>query len=590
MGNYRRYLLVAALLSLIAFGCGKIDHKNAVAVIDGEYVITVDEFLYRYERALVNTPQEQGPIIDNYDDARLFLDKIITGRLLEIEAEERGYDDEYLRKTVGGFRANLLRDKLREDIRNGIRLNDTRLSRFYRALGERRFVRVIFAGDAKAIETAKKELDREVPFTEVASIYNEDPELRSSGGDVGTPVIYDGGFFARRVFTIEDEGDFTDVIYSQKDNGYLIIQLTAKEPYDAGSLPEYSLIKADIRAELLDIETEKWLYKLLDDRFETAEVEYNEEVYEAFFSLPQKELRERYSRKGVVVCTADGEPVYFDEWFEGVGVQSGMSDPALDDFKRKQPTSIKELMDNRLNLFIRSVLVLAEAEERGLDRRGDFVREVNDFRAGLLIDRLNDEVFVSALPLPTNDERLQYFETNVSEFTTPEKMSGYYFLTDGEEIALNYYNRVRSGEDIVRVISAIGVNNDSNIKAGFFDIYRDATVADTPLDITSEANPLLSEYAFEYGEGTLSPLVNLEDGRFLFFVNFAYTPYSEPDINDPATLKKINDQLYSEMHGSSTTDYKYKLWFEELRDKRRIDISEAGLMNAFRKIQNQYKM
>jgi hypothetical protein len=583
MKPWRLYLLITAFLSVFLYGCSNTGQKDAVAIIDGKYVITVDEFLYRYERAVKNSPEGQRPKIENYEDAEAFLGRIITGRLLEIEAEKRGYDDEVLRKSVSDFSDNLLRDKLREDVTGEICIGETDVLRFYRALGELRSVRVIFSEDAAVVKTAKKELDFGVPFAEAASVYNDDPGLRSNGGDIGAPVIYDGGFFARRVFSIEDEGGFTGVIYSPEDGGYLIIQLTEREPNDAASLPEFASIKTEIWGELLDIETEKRLNELLDNRMENAEVVYNEEVYEAVFSLSQRDLRERFSRKGVVVCAADGEPVYFDEWFEGVGPQTGMGDRALDDFKRMQPSGFKELMDKRLNLFVRAALALAEAKERGLDRRRDFVRLVGDYRAELLIDRLNDEVIGRTVPLPNEGERRRYFDTNSPEFTTHEKISGFYVLTDDEEIASTCYDRVVVGEDIVKAASGLDVSKDGT-QTGFFDIYGNPSAGRSQPPVTSDSGRILKEYVFDFASGPLSPVINLGDGRFLFFANFVYTPYSEPDIDDLRVITRINEKLLEEKSVDPSVERKYKLWFEEIRDQHDIDVYERGLKNALKEI------
>ena len=168
-------------------------------------------------------------------------------------------------------------------------------------------------------------------------------------------------------------------------------------------------------------------------------------------------------------------------------------------------------------------------------------------------------------------------------------MSGFYVAATDEGVISEVYNRVRAGDDIVRLASEISkpgemLGKGYPVEAGFFDIYKDPTIAESHSVPRTTIKPILNETVFGYRAGQVSPLIDIGDGSYLFFVNFKYTPYSEPKLNQPGAVSKINQRLYEEISTGPVAEFKYDLWFDNLQDKHVIDINEAGLKKAIEKI------
>ena len=82
-----------ASLVLIVAGCVP-THESVVATIDGEYEIAASDLEYYYERGLaVGQWSGEGDVGQTLRD---ILEAAIDGKVLELEAEERGYAEDQL--------------------------------------------------------------------------------------------------------------------------------------------------------------------------------------------------------------------------------------------------------------------------------------------------------------------------------------------------------------------------------------------------------------------------------------------------------------------------------------------------------------
>jgi hypothetical protein len=152
-----------------------------------------------------------------------------------------------------------------------------------------------------------------------------------------------------------------------------------------------------------------------------AKIEVNREAYDAVIKGKLADAKEKYNRTGQVISTVGGVAVYFESWYEGMPLQFGMSEEGLEEFKTKEPEQFKKMMDDRLKALEDDALLEFDAIQSGADKEADFVRDLNRFRAGKMVDRIYDDVFLPTIPETTEAEIKEYFENHKDEFQDLER-------------------------------------------------------------------------------------------------------------------------------------------------------------------------
>ncbi len=598
----------AAALAWVAFtasgcgGCGY-DENKVIADIGGKRTVTVGDFVYHYKRAVEMAPPQDKPVINTFDDAKDFLDDIIISRVLELEAEELGYgDDEQLKKDVETYRSNLLRERARGKIEDTVKVTEAEILDYYNKNKEWRRVSFLMCDKKGQAEKAHAELDAGKAWNDVVKKYSVFEQNKDQGGVVPEDFYYSGDNVSRTVYETE-VGKYTPVIEVETGDMWLVFRVDKKVP---GQKDEYAQVKDGIRESIkgqkLNLKMMEHVAKLREE----AEIVVNREAYDAVMKGKLTDAKEKYNRKKQPISTAGGVPVYFESWFEGMPLQFGMSEEALDEFKSKEPEEFKKVMDERLKALEDDALLEFDAVRSGVDKEADFIRDLNRFRAGKMVDRIYDEVFVPTIPEITEAEVKEYFENHKDEFQDIERadvefvampkkaeaeavrakvMAGEDFMAASGEFAEKYFKdleeRVEPGQEPPRSEMPM---------ADFFSVPKDPGSPEptAPMGPEGGVAPLVEELrprVFKLKKGDVSEVFKLKDGRWAFFRYVEYSPFVQHTLEEEEYYERAEQGAYREKLASPEVDRKCQAWFEELRDKFNVEIDEGALKMAYKKVQ-----
>ena len=611
----KKVIIVTALAAVLAWvaltssgcgGCGYDENKAIVTISDKGSVkrgITVGDFVYHYKRAVELAPPQDKPVINTFDDAKDFLDDIIISRVLELEAENLGYgDDKQLKKDVEVYRSNLLRERTRTNIEDAVKVTEAEILDYYNKNKEWRRVSFIMCDKKDQADKASAEIKAGKPWNEVVAKYSVFDQNKDQGGRMTDDFYYTGDNVSRAVYETE-VGKYTPAVETETGDLWLIFRVDEKVP---GQKDEYAQVKDNVRNSIKSYKANVKMAELLAKLREEANIEVNQEVYDAVMKGKLADAKEKYNRTGQVISTVGDVPVYFESWFEGMSLQFGMSEETLDEFKGKEPEEFKKMMDGRLKALEDDALLEFDAIRSGADKEADFVRDLNRFRAGKMVDRIYDDVFVPTIPEVTVAEIQEYFENHKDEFQDLERADVEFIAMPKKEEAEGVRAKMVAGEDFM---AAANEYSEKYFEAAnetaepgkepprselptvdFFSVPREPSAPDptAPMGPEGGVAPVVDEIrprVFGAKKGDVSEVFKLKDGRWAFFRYVEHTPFLQHTLEEESYYEVAEQGAYREKMASPEVDRKCQAWFEELRDKFNIEIDDGALKMAFKKVQ-----
>jgi peptidyl-prolyl cis-trans isomerase C len=589
-----------ALSGLACSGCGY-DEKKAVATLDGKNVITVGDFVYHYKRAVEMAPPQDKPVINTYDDAKEFLDDLITSRVLEMEADRLGYGkDPNLTREVDNYRSAQLKDKVRQRTADQIKVTEAEILDFYNKNKEFRRVSFIVCDKKAPADKAYAELVRGRPWNDVVKTYSVNVDNKDKGGEFPTPVPYTGDNVSRAVYATA-VGKFTPVVALESGDSWLIFRVDKKVP---GDKQEYAKVKDAIRQNIRDYRTEMKIRELVRKLRKEAKITVNQELYDAVIKGSVADAAAKYDRKGKFIADVGGVPVHFDTWFEGMYYQIRMDPAAVDEYKKREPAAFKRLMDDRLRVFEDDALLEYEGIRSGIAKDPEFVREVNKFRAGMMVDRLYNEVFVPTVPAITDADIQRYFDAHKAEFQDPERAEVAIFISPDRAAIDKFLAQAKTAANIEDVGKAFA----EAFPPPVMPAGGAATAAAPPENKRSLADyvlipkvpqptapgapgaepPLIGELrprVFAAKEGDVVGPFQIRDGRWAFFKFAKHNLLVQHTLAELPVADRCKAEAKNEKLASPEVDRKCQAWFKALRAKRKIVIDESALKMAFKKVQ-----
>lgn len=600
-------VLAAALLWVGATlsgcgGCGY-DEKRPVATIDGKETITVGDIVYHYKRAVEMAPPQDKPVINTFDDAKDFLDDIVTARVLEMEAEALGYgDDENLKKEIDTHRSNLLRERAREKIEDSVKVTEAEILDHFNKNKEWRRVSFIVCDKEDQADKAYAELKAGKPWVEVVKKYTIREENKDKGGKEEQDVWYYGDNVSRAVYDIE-VGKYTPVVEGEGGEQWFIVRVDEKVP---GLKEEYAKVKDkfrnDIKGYKVSVKTLEHLEKL---RKET-DIKVNRKAYDALMKGDVADAKEKYNRKGVAVSDVGGVPVYFESWYEGMPLQLGIPEDGIEEFRRKEPERYKKAMDDRLKALENDALLEYDAIRSGVDKEENFIRDVNRFRASKLVDQFYDKVFVATIPEVTEGDIKEYYENHIQEFQDLERADVHLVAFPDKAEVEKVRGEVAAGGDISAVAG-------ERVGKFWTALEEKGELKEPPAPEKTPLSEIVMVYketeASKTGTGTgpggagatlageirprvlkakkddVSEVFKLKDGRWAFFKYVEYSPFVQHTLDEEEYRGMAESGAQREKITSPEVDNKCKAWFAELRDKHEIDVDEGALKMAYKKVQ-----
>jgi hypothetical protein len=584
-------------------GCGY-DEKKPIATIDGKNLITVGDFVYHYKRAVEMAPPQDKPVINTFDDAKDFLDDIITSRVLEVEAEALGYGDaENLKSELEMYRSNLLRERMRNKIAEEVKVTEAEILDYYNKNKEFRRVSFIMCNRKDQADKAYAELQAGKPWNDVVKEYSIFEDNRDQGGKLPDDFFYSGDNVSRAVYETA-VGKYTPVIETENKDVWLIFRVDEKVP---GQKDEYAKVKDNIRDSIkqykVDMKMKEHIAKVRKD----APIKVDKGLYDAMMTDGIAEIREKYNRKGEVISRIGDVPVYFDSWFEGLFLQLNMSEGKADEFKRDEPEQFKKVMDDRLRALEDDALLEYDAVTSGVDKDEDFIRDLNRFRAGKMVDRIYEDVFLPTIPKVTEGEIAEYFENHKHEFQEQERADVYLVAFPDKATLEEVYAKAKAGGDVVaisgeymeKIVNALAEAGklDEEPAPGEVPIASLVSVnkepPPTPPGPTTAAegqgeDPIVSELrarVFKVKKGEMSDVFKLKDGRWAFFKYWEYYPFVQHTLEEENIAQAARDGAEREKLASPEVDRRCQAWFDDLRAKHKIEIDDSALKMAYKKVQ-----
>ncbi len=606
----KKFIIVAAAAALACValtssgcsGCGY-DENEVIAAIGDKSAVTVGDFVYHYKRAVEMAPPQDKPVINTFDDAKDFLDDIIISRVLELEAEKLGYgDDKQLKKDVETYRSNLLRERARGKVEDTIKVTEAEILEYFNKNKEWRRVSFLMCDKKGQADKAYAELEAGKPWNDVVKKYSTFEQNKDQGGVMPEDFYYSGDEVSRAVYEAE-VGKYTAVVEVETGDMWLIFRVDKKVP---GQKDEYAQVKDGIRnsikSQKVNLKMVEHVAKLRKD----AEIEVNRDAYDAVIKGKLADAKEKYNRKGQVISSVGGVPVYFESWFEGMPLQLGMSEETLDVYKSKEPEEFKKVMDERLKSLEDDALLEFDAIRSGADKESDFIRDLNRFRAGKMVDRIYDEVFVPSIPETSEAEIKEYFENHKDEFQDIERADVEFVAMPKKAEAEAVRAKVMTGEDFMAAAGEYAEKYFAELEekgepgqeppraempmVDFFSVPREPVAAEAAPPIGPEGGvaPLVNEIrprVFKAKKGDVSEVFKLKDGRYAFFRYVEYSPFVQHTLDEEEYYEKAEQGAYREKLASPEIDRKCQAWFEELRANFTIEIDDGALKMAYKKVQ-----
>ncbi|UCE26903.1 MAG: peptidyl-prolyl cis-trans isomerase [Candidatus Coatesbacteria bacterium] len=598
----KRTVLLTSVVAVIVVGCGPVlEEETAIAYIDGEPAVLANLYSRAYEN-IVKEENEGKPL--PYERARELLDDVVTADVLVREAEAAGYaGDGGFAEEVRSFSERALLTALDEWAAGQVEVAEEEIRLMYDINENQRLYSVIYGYRRDRVEEAKEKLDAGEPFEDVAAEYSADPAAEETGGKSEIPLPYNGDVFTEALYGLADIGDVTDVLTNEVKSVFVVLRYDGHADDEGSESEDGVLPESKSYDEMADVyerqirarKTGEFMNAELDAFIENSAPVYNDELYDAVFTTAYEELSERYSEDDAVLASVAGVDFMFNEFYGVLPMYLRMGPEDIDEYRQEQPEYFRETADAALRWLLRGEVRSAFAKNLELDRTPDFELERYRKKGDLLVSDFYEGVFVPSVFDPTEEELRAYYEGHKEEFGNPEKMKVAYVAAYDEAKVNAWRDLVASGGDFrTEVYEKWGdyLNEASEEEMGTRDprdsinagtyIYKDPDRKPVIISVNADILDLLEKEVYNYGAGDTSPVIPTEDGRYLFFYNAEYVPYSDKpyeDVTDEVLLGYQNEVM-----GNPTTDEKLQGWFAELRAKHEIEVDEAVFKKLYKRL------
>jgi hypothetical protein len=587
----RTTISLVVLITVIIGGCSTLVHEETpIVYIDREPALTANLFARAYRNVSADE-KGGGPL--TFGRARELLDDVIVADVLVREAEAAGYaDEEDFVKKMDSFSERELNSALDEWSRGQVEVTDDEIRLMYEINLKQRTYSVIYGPRRDRIEEALAKLDAGEAFADVAAEYSTDPAAAETGGGSEIPLPYKGDVFTGGLYALETPGDVTPVLTNEFRTVFVLLRFDEETPAEPVALEE---MEAEYERSILFRKAGDFLNAELDSYIAANGPYLNDVVYDAFFTVPFRELGEKYSGKEETLVSAAGRDVLFDEVYEALSTYLHMSGEEMDGYKKECPEYFGETLDAVIQVLLRNKLRTVYARAISLDQTPEFRLDYYRRKGDILVSEYYERVFVPTVFDPTEEELEAYYRGHKTLFGKPERMKAAYVAAYDEEKVRAWRDMVASGGDFETEVydkwrdymgemtkeEIAARNPKDSVNTGTY-IYRDPDQKPITISVSSEISDLLEREAFKYGVGETSPVIAMEDGRYLFFQNVDYFPYADKPF------EKVKDEVrlefQNEVLGNPETDEMLVEWFNGLVEKHEIEINESVFKALYKQL------
>lgn len=552
---------ILILISLAIFGCNRYEADKYVATID-KVPITEQDFVNEYLRHIKVTDIQSRAKMETEDDAKSFLNNLISARVIAMEAEADGFMNrpeiiEALNSFIEGKMINLLDDYYTKDLK----ITEEQVKQAYENMKVDVKVQLIALDDEGMAKKVTEETKQPgVDFASLVKKYSTDilskdkggelPVLRyypaepwisiwaAKVGDIVGPVTIPGQTDKWGVFKVEeriviqatDRPPFWAYLFQRDAWHKLGKEISSREP-----IAPYEKIKGDLEQQILGVQKAEVSDKQKRQLMSKYPLERKQDVLDIVYKGDPSEWRKPENRNKVVAMVA-GRPILYKTWFEGALLSGD-----LQKMREENPDQFMGLMENRLRVFWKTEAAVAEALTMGLDKQDDVAAEIAHQKMRILGETYITEKLATLLKHPSAEQITDYFNKNREKdpaLKTPEQISGY----------------------LIRVVDRSALEQlkaEAQAGAKLEDIARRIPGSGQSITISSNDDTGRELYAAmkNAGIGNLSDIVQIEKNYFFARADKITPPQPMPlqgevygylfELNDKSSAAVVRDKLMS---------------------------------------------
>jgi hypothetical protein len=546
--------------------------EDVLATVDGAPAVTVADVLYYYR----NHEAETAPVAA--DDVAELVEDLAAAKVLLLEAEGKGYGDiPVVIDRCEKYRRASLRDAAYKAFEADAPASEEELRAFYEMDTKWRKYADIRCKNREEAEAARAELAAGRPWEEVLARYSIEENAVERGGANDIPMAYDGREASRAVFATP-VGGYTAAVPDNDGIRWHVFRVDkivhGRTDTFEEALPGLSVVVPSLKAVL-------WFeQQLVPELRREIKIARDEEMWASLQRDPFLTFAQTWGRPGVVIGDAGGVPCEGEQLVNLIDSFFMKGPDGLDAYRARDPADFAYVTDLILNKMEIEALAIYEAQRRGLDRRPDFIRGQQNYRADLVTSIFVDREFTSALP-PLDYEAVQkYFDAHPEQFRTPERVEIYAVIMPDREKLQAFYDDIRAGADLVMTGEAYHharglklmesyepppkIPPEQEEWFGVVAITKDPDPAEPDGPYAAELRPR----AFPFTRlKELSEIFRLSDGRWAFFAPIFYRPFNQESLDDAGTGEKCDRLAWAEYIAGPEVERRAQEWLDSLRAK-----------------------
>ncbi len=565
-------------------GC-RLAQEKVVAVVDGEYEVTAADLEYYVQRGAAG---EWPAGVDVGAVARELLDAAVLGKILELEAKARGYDeDPYVKEELAATRSRTLRDHVRRSIDDSVVVTEAEVLDFFTKSRKRRMYSFIQADEPGCAREAHAALEAGRPWDEVVAEYSTFTAYAGEGGKWDVPMEYAADGASKALFDLE-VGEYTGVVEGADGLSWFIYRA---DKVVHGFDESYDEARPRVRALLASRKSAERFRELAQAWRKVAPLERNDELWRAVLNTPFAELRNGYGGKGLILSDVGGIPVYFDSVLATVEKFLYLPPDEVDRMRETKADRYERIWNNFVRDSEDQALLEYEALQEGIDQTPTFRREMALRRGDLLINKIYQEELLPTIAQPTDAEIAAFYEAHKDDFLVPERIEVYLVVMPERGELERFYEEVEAGADLVVTGEA---HNRARAAArqelyelpppappekqewlGVVAITADAALPDAPPDppFAREIRPRV--FPFEKLHVLSEPFL-LRDGRWAFYEPIYYQPARQRGLDDNEVAYFCRKGVFEETVRSPEVSAAADEWLASLRARHDVVVDEAA--------------
>ncbi len=589
--------VAAAAAALFAAGCVPA-RDAAVATVDGAYEITAGDVKYYYGRGLAAGRWPADATLE--ETLNDILQAAITGKVLELEAEARGYaDDPLVRQELAAAKSQALRDHMWRRVENAVTVTPAEVFDFYERGRKRRMYSFIEIEDPARGEEAYRALEAGRRWEDVVREYSTFQNYAGAGGKWDVPMEYAGDAAGDALFALQ-VGAYTPLV---EDAEGFVWRIYRCDKIVHGSGLTFYEAKADIERVIRNRKARDDFAELARGWRRAAPVKRNDELWRKIFEAPFAELKAEYAGKDAVLADVGGVPVYFDAVLALVERFALLPPEGIDRMREAKPYRYKRMWEGLRRQFEDQALLEYRALREGVDELPSFRREMAARRGELLLDLLYRDEFLAKVPEPTPDDVRAYYEAHKEDFYTPERVEVYLAAMPDEVELRRFYGEIKAGADLVVAGEA---RNRAREKAAQ-ELYEPppplpaakqewlgvvAVAVDPALPNAPPEPPFAAELrprVFPFGKlNALSEVFRLRDGRWAFYEPIYHQPLLQRGLDDAEVAYFCRKALFEETIRSPAVSDAADEWLRSLRARHEVVVDDSALASVAADLRREF--